>query len=71
MELLGLDVTVYGLRRGRLLDPFDITVEASDPPADATANCVFFGSWSSRRNLLSLDAGDDRVHLSGRNSVAP
>jgi len=30
-------VTVYGLRRGLLLDPFDLEVETIEAPGDATA----------------------------------
>jgi hypothetical protein len=71
LDLLGNDVMLYGLRRGRLLDPFDLVVETSDPPADAGPRHVFFGSWGDDRNLLYLDAHDERVHVSGLNSVTP
>ena len=71
VELLGDDVAIYGLRRGSLLDPYDVGVETLEVPSDATAGHVFFGSWGDDRNPLYLDADDDRVHLSGRNSVQP
>jgi hypothetical protein len=69
LSLLGDDVEIYGLRRGLLLDPFELEVETSRVPSDATARHVFFGSWGDNKNPLYLDADDDRVHLSGRNSV--
>jgi hypothetical protein len=71
LSLLGDDVEIYGLRRGLLLDPFELAVETIEVPSDATAGHVFFGSWGDNKNPLYLDADDDRVHLSGRNSVQP
>jgi len=70
VELLGNDVTVYGLPRGLLLDPFDLEVETIEAPGDALARHVFFGSWGGDKNLLYLDADDDRIHLAGLNSVS-
>jgi hypothetical protein len=71
VSMLGDDVEIYGFRRGSLLDPFELDVEGSRVPTDATASHVFFGSWGDDNNPLYLDADDDRVHLSGRNSVEP
>jgi hypothetical protein len=71
VDLLGGDVAVYGLRRGVLLDPYELELETIEAPADATASHAFFGSWGGENNLLYLDADDDRVHLSGRSSVSP
>ena len=71
VELLGNDVTLYGFRRGLLLDPFDLEVETIQRPADALARHAFFGSWGDANNLLYLDADDDRIHLAGVKSVSP
>jgi hypothetical protein len=71
LELLGDDVAVYGFRRRVALDPYELELETTKAPTDATASHFFFGSWGDDRNLLYLDADDDRVHLSGLNSVSP